>query len=151
MCVHTTWWFVNVSPAMAENVMLFLCHHFKNLCFIMLVVLVITVPCNLVARSLLPWADSNHRPHSPQGLVLHRLFRWDVPLLSNALPTELHDNVKEHDLLRRCSKSLCLTKNSLSPLCVYGLGTVTITPDGGRIRVLHILERLNRPLMLCDL
>ena len=37
------------------------------------------------------------------------------------------------------------------PLCVYGLGTVTIMPDGGRIRVLHILERLNRPLMLCDL
>ena len=86
MCVHTTWPLVKVSPAMAENVMLFFRHQIKNLCFIMLVVLVITVP-----MSSLPWVDSNHRPHSPQGLVLHRLFRWDVPLLSNTLPIELHD------------------------------------------------------------
>jgi hypothetical protein len=34
MCVHTTWPLVNVSPAMAENVMLFLCHHSINLFFI---------------------------------------------------------------------------------------------------------------------
>ena len=53
--------------------------------------LCITVPCNSVARSSLPWVDSNHRPHSPQKLVLNRLFYWDDLLLSNALPTELHD------------------------------------------------------------
>ena len=41
MCVHTTLPLVNVSPVMAENVILFFPHHFKNLCFIMLVVLVI--------------------------------------------------------------------------------------------------------------
>jgi hypothetical protein len=34
MCVHTTCPLVKVSPAMAENVMLFFRHHFKKLCFI---------------------------------------------------------------------------------------------------------------------
>jgi hypothetical protein len=34
MCVHTTWPLVNVSPAMALNIMLFFRHQIKNLCFI---------------------------------------------------------------------------------------------------------------------
>lgn len=58
-CVKTTCPFVKVSPAMALNIMLFFRHQFKNLCFIMLVVLVITVPCNSVARSLVSCQDSN--------------------------------------------------------------------------------------------
>ena len=34
MCVYITWAFVNVSPAMAENVRFGLAIHSKNLCFI---------------------------------------------------------------------------------------------------------------------
>ena len=48
-------------------------------------------PCFVHAWTLLPWADSNRRPHSPQELVLNRLFHRDDLLLSDALPTELHD------------------------------------------------------------
>ena len=94
MCVHTTWPLVKVSPAMAENVMLFFRHQIKNLCFIMLVVLVITVPCAF-----------------PQGLRCRgrarTADRFSPPGISNlaALPTELHDNVKKHGLHRRCSEA----------------------------------------------
>ena len=44
MCVNTTWPFVNVSPAMALNVMLLSFHHSKNLCFIIISFLVRRAP-----------------------------------------------------------------------------------------------------------
>ena len=69
------------------------------------------------AWTLLPWVDSNHRPHSPQELVLNRLFYWDDLLLSNALPTELYGNVKRARPSQAVLKKAYVTKK-LSPLCV---------------------------------
>lgn len=51
MCVYITWAFVNVSPAMAENVRFGLAIHSKNLCFIASLFLVSTVPRGFVTRN----------------------------------------------------------------------------------------------------
>lgn len=69
MCVYTTSAFVNVSPAMAENVMLFWRIHFANFSFIMLLILILRHPSALVAWETCLQVWHHH------WCQLHALFR----------------------------------------------------------------------------